>query len=329
VRKIYGWSRSASGLPAGLRRQAGFTIIETVIAVVLFLIFAGIATFSLTQGLRTKNSQQTYVELQQNLRTAIQQVTQDIRASTKIGPWNDPASGCDDVQDACSQSDRLSLLTTTGRYTAISEDAGTTYSGAIETHVCDARGFHRGDTVLIGNGNKYQVVKLTGVRRRRNYSQPCDLSNRDILRHRNDPISGTWTNNDYAYQAELVLYELIPDPLDSSRTVLYRRVGSDIAPAAGSGIVAFDVDDFKLSYGVPLNPAAASTSVQQMRFYDSLTQAAAALGGSYTDDPTASGIYVGTVVRAIRITLSGTTSELLRTGGSRGQYQVTETVDLR
>lgn len=329
MRKISNWSRSANGLPVAPRRQAGFTIIETIIAVVLFLIFAGIATFSLTQGLRTKNSQQTYVELQQNLRTAIQQMTQDVRASTKIGPWNDPASGCDDVQDACSKSDRLSLLTTTGRYTAISEQAGTAYSNSIITHVCNARGFRRGDLVLIGDGSTYRVVKLTGVRRQRDYSQPCSLTNRDTLRHRNDPISGNWNNNMYAYQTNLVIYELVADPIDPSRTVLYRRIGDDPTPGVGSGIVAFDVDSLKLSYGVPVNPTAASTSVQQMRFYDSLTQAAAALGGSYSDDPEGAGTYVGTVVRAVRISLSGTTADPLRTGGTKGQYQVTETVDLR
>lgn len=329
MRNISSWSPFANDGPAGPARQDGFTIIETMIAVVLFLIFAGIATFSLTQGLRTKHSQQTYLELQQNLRTALQQLTQDVRSATKIGPWNDPASGCNDIADACSKRDRLSILATTSRFTDVAEQAGNTYSNSTRTHVCNARGFRRGDLVLIRGGGSSQLIKLSRVRRNRDYSQPCTLTNRDELQHNSTPISGTWANNTYAYQVKLITYQLIPDPLDASRTVLYRRVGNAATPAAGSGIVAFDVDSLKLSYGVPVNPSAASTSVQRLRFYDSLSAAAAALGSGYTDDPNGSGTYVGTVVRAIRVTLSGTTPAPLKTGGTPGHYELTETIDLR
>lgn len=330
MRKISSWSPFANDGPGGSGRQGGFTIIETIIAVVLFLIFAGIATFSLTQGLRTKNSQQTYLELQQNLRTAMQQLTQDVRAATKLGPWNDPASGCNTPRDACSLRNRLSVLATTGRFTDVAEQAGTTYTNSTRTHVCDVRGFRRGNLVVISSGSSdFKLVKVTGARRNRDYSQPCSLSNRDELRHNRSPISGTWANNTYAYKVDLITYELIPDPIDPNRTVLYRRVGNDATPAPGSGIVAFDVDDLKLSYGVPVNPSAGSTSVQRLRFYDSLSAAAAALGSGYSDNPNGSGTYVGTVVRAIRVTLSGTTPVPLRTGGSPGSYEITETIDLR
>jgi prepilin-type N-terminal cleavage/methylation domain-containing protein len=323
------WSPFASSRSRRIRRQGGFTIIETIIAIVLFLIFAGIATFSLTQGLRSKNSQETYLELQQNLRVALQQLTQDVRAATKVGPWNDPASGCDDQRDACSLRDRLSILATTGRLTDVAEQAGSTYTNSTRTHVCDARGFRRGNLVVIMNGGAFYLIKLSGVRRTRDYGQPCSLTNRDELRHNRTPISGTWANSTYAYQVRVVTYELIPDPLDPGRTVLYRRVGNGATPGAGSGIVAFDVDGLKLSYGVPLNPSAGDTSVQRLRFYDSLSDAAAALGSGYSDDPNGSGTYVGTVVRAIRVTLSGTTPKPLRTGGTPGHYELTETIDLR
>jgi len=337
VRRISSWLRFANGSKAS-RRQGGFTILETLIAVVLFLTFAGIATFTLTQGLRTKHSQQTYLELQQNMRIALQQITQDVRAATKVGPWNDPASGCNDVTDACSQRDRLSVLATTGRITDVAEQAGSSYSNSNATHVCDARGFRAGDRVLIGSGNNnFALVKLNRVRRNRDYSQPCapydpsdpTAGNNDTLNHASTPISGTWANNTYAYQVRMVTYQLIADPLDASRTVLYRRVGNEASPRPGSGIVAFDIDSLQLSYGVPVNPGAGSSSVQRLRFYNSLTAAAAALGGSFSDDPNGGGTYVGTVVRAIRVSLSGTTPAPLKTGGSPGHYELTETIDLR
>ncbi len=338
MRSISSWSPFANDGPGRLRHQTGFTIIETIIAVVLFLIFAGIATFSLTQGLRTKNSQQTYLELQQNLRTALQQLTQDVRAATKVGPWNDPASGCDDVADACSLRDRLSIVVTAGYYTAVAEPPGNSYNNSVQTGVCDASGFDDGDLVLITDGTNSDLVTITNRQLLRDPSQPCrspttaaggNPPNRDMIQHNRDRISGVWSPNTFAFKVRLVIYELIPDPIDSNRTVLYRRVGNGATPGPGSGIVAFDVDGLKLSYGVPVDPAAGSTSVQKLRFYDSLSAAASALGAGYSDDPAGSGTYVGTVVRAIRVTLSGTTPVPLRTGGSSGHYELTETIDLR
>ncbi|GEM_PF-2713890 len=309
------------------RHRSGFTILEVLLAIFVFLALTGIATFSLTQGLRSKRSLQTYVELQQNLRAAMQQITQDIRFSARLGPWNDPSSGCSHAGDACSLSDRLSLLVTTGRYTSVAETPGASYSNSTATHLCDARRLtHK--LVLIDDGSTSHLVRVTRVLLQRDYSQPCQSSspaNRDLIRHSNNRISGTWRGNTYAYQVEKVTYRLIPDPLDASRTVLYRGGPAGTA----SGIVAFDVDSIKFSYGVPLNPGAASNSVQKLRFYDSLSAAASALGSSYSDDPASTQNYVGRVVRAIRVTINGSTPEPLKTSGNRGQYQITETVDLR
>jgi len=332
VRQI---SNSSPSVKAGVNHKArtgGFTIIETLLAIVIFLTFAGIATYSLTQGLRGKRSQQTYLELQQNLRTALQQITQDIRLSSKVGPWNEPTTGCSHPNDACSLSNKIALLVTTGRYTAIAEPPGSSYNNSVETGVCDATGFRTGDMVLIDNSGSFDIVKLTGVQRQRNKSQPCSSGptpNRDKLQHNNDKISGTWQPNSYAYNIQIVTYRLMQDPIDRNRKVLYRRTGLNGRPGPYSGIVAFDVDSIKFSYGVPVNPSAANTSIQKLRFFNNLSQAAAALGSGYTDNPRGSGTYVGRLVRAIRVTLTGTTPKPLRTGGARGKYEVNETVDLR
>lgn len=329
MRQISNSSPSAKNGTRPGKLSAGFTIIETLLAIVIFLTFAGIATYGLTQGLRSKRSQQTYLELQENLRTALQQITQDIRFSTKVGPWNDPASGCSHPNDACSLSSKLALLVNTGKVTSIAEQIGNAYNNSTQTRVCDARNIRRNNLVLIYDGNSYKLVTVTRVNRNRVLSNPCSQTNSDVIRHNNDSISGTWGNGSAAFKVQLVTYRLIPDPLDPSRSVLYRRTGAGATPGPYSGIVAFDVDSLKFSYGVPVNPSAASTSIQRLRFFDSLSQAASALGSGYTANPNGSGIYVGSLVRAIRVTLSGTTPKPLRTGGNRGSYKVSETVDLR
>lgn len=330
---------SRSSRSFGSRRgREGFTLIEALLAIAILIVLIGIVAVSLTRGLQTKHSQSVFIELQQNLRNAMQQITQDLRSTSQLGLWNDPGSGCDDPGDACSARDRLAILISKGFYTSVAESPGNSYNNSVETAVCDASGFSDGDLVLITDGSNADLVTITQIQNLRDFSQPCrpagsaaggNPPNHDKIQHNHDRISGTWNPNTYAFKVQLVTYELRPDPSDATRTVLYRRTGLGSSEGPFSGIVAFDVDTLRLSYGIPLNPTAGSTTVQQLRFYDSLSAAAAALGSAYTDDPRGSGIYVGSLVRAVRVYLAGTTPKDLVKGGSPGRFEITETVDLR
>lgn len=325
------WNSSRSS--ASSRPDAGFSLIEALIAIGILIVLIGIVATSLTQGLQTRHNQSVYIELQQNLRNAMQQITQDLRSASQLGLWNAPASGCDDPGEPCSKRDRLAILISANYYTAVAESPGNSYNNSVETGVCDASGFNEGDLVLIGNRSTgYNLVEVTQVQQLRDPSQPCRAEpnpNRDKIQHNNDQLSGVWSPNTYAFKVQLVTYELRPDPVNPSRTVLYRRTG--LGPSAGpySGIVAFDVDQLRLSYGIPLNPSASASTIQQLRFYDSLADAASTLGAPYTDDPGGSGTYVGSIVRAVRVHLVGSTPQPLSGGGTSGSYEMTETVDLR
>ncbi len=323
---------------ASRRMRRGFTLIEALLAIGILIVLIGIVAVALTRGLQTKHSQSVYVELQQNLRVAMQQITQDLRSASQLGLWNDPASGCSAAGDACSARDRLAILVSKGFYTAVAEAPGNSYTNSVETAVCDASGFDTGDLVLITNGSAADLVTITQIQNLRDFSQPCrpattaaggNPPNHDKIQHNNDRLSGTWQPNTYAFKVQLVTYELRPDPQDATRSVLYRRTGLGAGEGPYSGIVAFDVDTLRISYGVPIDPTAASSTIQQLRFYDSLTAAATALGSAYTDDPKSSGVYVGGLVRAVRVYLAGTTPKPLSAGGGPGRYEITETVDLR
>jgi len=332
---------SNSSRSFGSRRfQKGFTLIEALIAIGILIILIGIVAVSLTRGLQTKHTQSVFIELQQNLRYAMQQITQDLRSTAKLAVWNSPSSGCDDPGDICSSRDRLGLLVSRDYHTAVAEPPGGKFSNSANTGVCDASGFEKDDLVLIANGEENTLVTVTDRQLKRDPSRPCippsapgssGPANRDIIKHSKEHISGTWQPNSYAFKVRLVSYELRPDPTDPSRHILYRHTGQDASPGPFSGIVAFDIDTLRISYGIPLNPGAKNSSIQQLRFYDSLSDAASTLGSKYTDNPNStSGIYVGKVVRAVRVYLAGTTSKPLTKGGNKpGHYEITETVDLR
>ena len=68
-----------------------------------------------------------------------------------------------------------------------------------------------------------------------------------------------------------------------------------------------------------------------MRYYDTLTAAANALGAStYSDMPTVAGkSFVGSLVRAVRLQMTGQTRNVTSPGGTRATYTLTETIDLR
>ncbi len=327
---------SSSRSFASKRRRRGFTLIEALLAIGILIVLIGIVSVTLTRGLQTKHSQSVYIELQQNLRVAMQQITQDLRSTAKLSLWNDPGSGCSNPGDPCSKRDRLAILISKNYFTAVAEPPGSSYSNSSQTGVCDASGFGRDNLVLISGGDDHDLVQVTKRQLLKDPNKPCrpptagggGSPNRDMIQHSHQKISGTWQPNTYAFKVQLVTYELRPDPLDASRTVLYRRTGLG-RTGRYSGIVAFDVDTLRVSYGIPLDPNAAVNSIQQLRFYDSLAAAAAALGTGYTDDPRSGGNYVGDLVRAVRVHLAGTTPSPLTAGGSPGRFQITETVDFR
>ena len=311
------------------RKNAGFTLVELLVSMAIFGILMGIVLTTFSTGLKVNQREGLYLDVQQNLRNAMQQISQDLRASSQLHLWH-ATSGCTSLATICSNSDEVSIVTLDGTRTTIPDPPGKSFPKSSETWVCDARSFSEGDVGLLYNGGAVDLFEVTQVQQQRDYTKPCQDKppNRDKLQHNKDKLSSVWTADAYIFRAVLVNYSLQPDPVDASKKVLYRRTGLS-AVGGGSGVMAFDISGLKFTYGIPVNPA---NTNDQLNFYDTLEAAASALkpfNAAYTADPNAAGLYVGKVVRAVRVTLTGTTQAKARDDAGPKDFTLTETVDFR
>ncbi len=304
-------------------RQQGFTLVELLIGMALLMIVMLIAGAALSSSMRVKGREMQLVEVQQNLRSALQLITQDMRSGAFIHLWH----SADCANDVCSNTGRVALVTTDGVMTMIPRKPGNTYSDSRQTPVCNARQFNDGDLALVFSGDKSaQLVKVTGVDISADHDQPCQNENKDMIRHAGNSISGTWSTSNYMFRAVVATYSLEPDPLDATTTVLYRRTGLD-TPMAQSGVVAFNVSELDFAYGVPVDPTSAAS---QLIFYPTLEEAAAALGSDFVAVPgVSSKTYIGTVIQAVRVSITGQTARPIDNAGNLGEFTLTETVEFR
>lgn len=310
--------------------HSGFSLVELLIAMAVLGIILAIAGASLTSSLGVKTREMQLVEVQQNVRTAMQLLSQDARAGAFIHLWH--SDSC--AHEVCSTGDRVAFITTDGIMTTIPEPPGASYNNSAITGVCDARQFRPGDLAIVFSGDKTaDLIEVTGINHHANYSQPCrgpsgkgSGPNRDQIQHNNHKLSGAWSTSNHMFRAVVVTYSLEPDPLVPDMTVLYRRTGLN-TPQEQTGIVAFNVVELEFGYGVPVDP---DVTASQLVFYPSLESAATALGSSYTAFPTdTSRTYVGAVVEAVRISVTGRTDRPLRSTGDPGEFTLTETVEFR
>lgn len=306
-------------------RNAGFTLVEMLLAAAIAMVVLGIAGYAITVSLQTKARETQLIEVQQNVRAAMQLVAQDIRAGAFTRLWNSP--GC--TAGVCSNADRIAVVTTDGVMTTVAANPGGTFSNSTQTRVCDARQLQVGDLAIVSNGANSQLVEITGVDLLANHSQPCSTTgtaNSDRVRHTTDSISGIWSTTNYLFRTALATYSLQPDPVDASRQVLYRRTGLG-TERAQSGVVAFNISGLSFAYGVPVDPTAAASTLV---FYDDLGSAAAAMGGGYTLNPRdTTGEFIGEEIRAARVTITGRTPGPLPSTGAPGEFTLTETVEFR
>lgn len=307
------------------RHEEGFTLIEMLIAATVLVILLGLVGNALVSSLRIKQSETQIVEVQQNLRSALQLMSQDLRAGAFLHLWHD-----DDCSGSavCSTADRVAVVTTDGTMTTIPEPPGSSYTNSAETNVCDARQFNDGDVALVYNNGVVDLIEVTKTQIQADHSKPCKgppgSPNRDKIQHNKDKLTGQWSASSYLYRAIVASYYLAPDPVEADRLALFRQTGLG-TPQEQSGLVAFGVSELSFDYGVPVDPTAAAS---QLIFYPTLEAAAAALGGNYSAYPRTPGkTYVGSVVEAVRVRLVGETKG---TGGNEPRtFELTETVELR
>ena len=305
--------------------QFGFTTLELLLAAAIFLSLIGVAFQFTVSSLSVQGRESQEVELQQNVRAAMQLIAQDIRSSNGLHLINSP--NCQ-IGSPCSNSNQLSTISASGEITLVREPVNSSFSNSTQTRVCDARAYPNGSTAILMNATKNSVdsspLDITGRQINRNLNQPCNFVNSDIINH--NPVSGTWTDRSYISKAVVASYFLGPDPIDSSRTALYRRTG--LANQGGqSGLVAFDITNLDIQYGIAAGA--------NLTFYPDLATAAAANPG-WSDMPNSALPYIGNNVEIIKVSLTGETREAkVKTvvNGhayyNRAQFSLSQTVELR
>lgn len=303
----------------------GFSLVEVLLTLAILGVLLVLALNGSTQSLFFKRHEDLRLKTQQNLRAALHYITQDLRSGAYLHLYHQ--TPCDPSKP-CSNHTQVSLVILTGQSTPVLEPPGNSFTNSVETGICDARAFQEGDLALLYNGGQVHLLRITGRQLLANYSQPCSgppNPNRDKVQHNNDQISGQWSTSAYMFKAELATYFIGDDPLDPNQKVLYRRTGYSGGAASGAGIVAFGVSGLEVWYGVPEDP---DSLTSRLIFYRTLEDAANAFGGRYTTTP-GSEQYIGHLVRAVRVALTGTSPGNLPGRGSPDTMRVTETVEFR
>ncbi|QWK23215.1 MAG: prepilin-type N-terminal cleavage/methylation domain-containing protein [Thermus antranikianii] len=316
--------------------RAGFTLLELLLALAILGVLSTLALNAFTQSLNYKRHEDLRLKTQQNLRAALHYVTQDLRSGAYLHVWHQ--SPCDATRP-CSNHTQVAIVGLTGDSSPVAEPPGNSFTNSAETGVCDARAFQEGDLVLLYNGDQVQLLRITQRQLLADPNQPCSgppNPNRDKIQHNQDRISGQWTNSAYVFKVDLATYVVRDDPLEAGRKVLYRMTGYGTRGAGaetgygdtmtGAGIVAFGITGLEVWYGVPEDPNAQSS---RLVFYPTLEEAASAFSAQGYSATPGGGKYIGTLVRAVRVALTGQSPGNLPGKNAPDTLTVTETVELR
>jgi Tfp pilus assembly protein PilW len=313
------------------------------------------AAFSVfSTSLQTKRSTDLQLNVQQNLRAAMQVISQDLRSAGAMHLYNQ--STCTSSVP-CSNNTQMAVLALTGFSTPVTTAPGTS-TATTTTAVCNAGPFAVGDIAIRYNGT---VISTTASSNAINYGfnnarilevtalpttpqTACTTGNSEALTHSNQSISETIDPNgqSYVFQAALNTYMIGTDPAEppgSSKKALLLRSGLSTLNTGYTTpkVVAYDMDPngLTISYGVRSNQD--SSSASRIKFYDSFadavtaadTQSATSRTHSATFSNTPASTYIGGVITAVRITLKGKSASNLPGTNTSDAFTLTETVDLR
>ncbi|WP_229365144.1 PilW family protein [Thermus thermophilus] len=299
---------------------------ELLVALAILGILSTLTLNAFTQSLNYKRHEDLRLKTQQNLRAALHYITQDLRSGAYLHVWHQ--NPCDATRP-CSNHTQVAIVNLTGDSSPVAEPPGNSFTNSAETGICDARTFQEGDLALLYNGGQVELLRITQRQLLADYSKPCSGTpnpNRDKVQHNKDKISGQWTNSAYMFKVELATYVVRDDPLEAGQKVLYRMTGYDGTGTAGAGIVAFGITGLEVWYGVPEDPNAQSS---RLVFYPTLEDAASAFSAQGYSATPGGGKYIGTLVRAVRVALTGQSPGNLPGKGAPDTLTVTETVELR
>lgn len=305
--------------------RAGFTLVELLLALAILGILSTLALNSFSESLTYKRHEDLRLKTQGNLRAALHYITQDLRSEAYLHVWHQ--TPCDPTKP-CSNHTQVAVVTLTGESTPVAEPPGASFTHSAETGVCDARSFQEDGLALLYNGGQVQLLRITQIQFLADHNEPCSgppNPNRDKIQHNGDKITGQWTSSAYLFKVDLATYTVRDDPWEPGRKVLYRRSGLE-GTGEASGVVAFGITGLEVWYGVPEDPEA---QFSRLVFYPTLEEAAAAFSAQGYSATPGEGRYIGTLVRAVRVALTGESPGDLPGKGTPDRFTVTETVELR
>jgi Tfp pilus assembly protein PilW len=323
-----------------------------LVAVAIFgtMLAAAFSVFSVS--LQTKRTTDLQMNVQQNLRAAMQIISQDLRSAGAMHLYNQ--STCTSSLP-CSNNTQVAILAMTGFSTPVTTAPGSS-TATTTTAVCNAGPFAIGDIAIRYNGtaisatagsnainygfNNARILEVTAVPA--TPQSTCTTGNSETLTHANQSISETIDPNgqSYVFQSALNTYLIGTDPADSSKKALLMRSGLSTLNTGYTTpkVVAFDMDPdgLKISYGVRSNQD--SSSASRIKFYERFADAVSAADSQSTTSRTHSATfsntpgaatYIGGVITAVRITLKGKSASNLQGTSQADTFTLTETVDLR
>ncbi len=248
-----------SHLLRGNRGQAGFTMAELAIGLVLTAILIATALTSVLNVQGSWDVSRDHADVRQNTRAAVELLVRDIRmagsgyAGRTIATGGVPQSRLYPIQPrvVADGPDTLSVVTgTTGINTRITQPMGTP-NDAVQ--VADVTGFTAGDLFVVTEGTSANLFKVTTV------INGGNLLAHEITSPYNDPVAhvASWPSGGYRQGARVVKVERVSfwvDDQDGENARLYRRTGDD-SPVP----IASNVDDLVIRYvmadgSLQLNP---------------------------------------------------------------------------
>jgi prepilin-type N-terminal cleavage/methylation domain-containing protein len=159
---------SARRAPRRRRGQAGFTLVELMIATVLLALVIGMTlqlAFTMVEGFRTQRSA---LAVERNARGAIDLIASAVRAASTgvvTGDLRD-AGGCTDVIGVSVENhddgpDRLIVIH--GITGALTSTRATVNGSTTQFDVTDGTGLTAGDVVIVTNGDVGRVYPVTSI----------------------------------------------------------------------------------------------------------------------------------------------------------------------
>ncbi|MDF1580787.1 MAG: PilW family protein [Desulfuromonadales bacterium] len=268
-----------------LKNQRGFTLTEMLVAMVIGMLVASGAYSVFFSTTRTARKQEQVSEIQQNLRVAMERVSQDIRHAGFGLPEDGSPLEFDGtsfstpvaVTNSSSAPDEITLL-------GVGYKVGTIYN-AVDKTININPDFNGDDKIAGYMETRFLTNEVTGPFDETadlddNYTKKFYYNSAMVVRNRHLSIGGVeyleadgftndtnrvgvtpethnaYANNIPVYILQAITYSIRTDCYDDDNIVFPCLVNEDFTKLRGTGrqVVAEGIEDIQFAYGVDISP---------------------------------------------------------------------------